>query len=138
MGKLGYLSPEQCFGDPIDQRSDLFSMGTVLAEGLLGRRMFEQGGKESEHDVMRRIGEGPRPNFRALQPDLPVGLAQLLERALSIKPARRFQNAEAFRAGLADFLNPNVGNVLAIAALLRLLFKAEFEDSRLPGSPLRF
>ncbi|MCC6809473.1 MAG: serine/threonine protein kinase [Deltaproteobacteria bacterium] len=138
MGKLGYLSPEQCFGEPVDQRSDLFSMTIVMAEALTGRRLFAPQGQESDQDVMRRIGEGARPDFRALNPDIPPGIAWVLNTGLAHAAHKRFANAQAMRAAIAPFLQPEVGNPLAIAAMLRHMFKEEFEGSRLSGSPLTF
>jgi serine/threonine-protein kinase len=138
MGKLGYLSPEQCFGEPVDQRSDLFSMTIVLAEALTGRRLFAPEGKETDRDVMRRIGEGARPDFRKLNPDIPPGIAWVLNTGLAHAPSKRFANANAMRAAIAPFLQPEVGNPLAIAAMLRHMFKDEFAATRLEGTPLLF
>lgn len=138
MGKLGYLSPEQCFGEPVDQRSDLFSMTIVLAEALTGQRVFIATQGESDQEVMRRIGEGPRPDFQTLNPSLPDAACTMLRRGLSHLATKRFSNAEDMREAIAQFLQPDIGNQLAIAALLRLLFKREFRATRLRGSPLAF
>ncbi len=138
MGKLGYLSPEQCFGEPVDQRSDLFSMTVILAEALCGRRIFVREGDENDRDVMRRIGEGTRPDFRALNSALPEGLCAVLRHGLSHLPAKRYATAEEFRQALAPFLEPDIGNHLALAASLRLLFKREFDETRLKGTTLSF
>lgn len=134
MGKLGYLSPEQCFGEPVDQRSDLFSMAIVLGEGLSGQRLFTHQPGETDQDVMRRIGEGARPDFARLDP----GLRYVLKKGLEHRSDKRFQTVTEMRNAISPFLNPDIGNTLAIAALLRLLFKVEFEETRLPGSPLTF
>jgi serine/threonine protein kinase len=138
MGKLGYLSPEQCFGEPVDQRSDIFSMTVVMAEALIGKRLFAPEGQESDHDVMRRIGEGARPDFRSLNPEIPPGIAWVLNTGLAHAPPKRFATAQAMRAAIAPFLQPEVGNPLAIAAMLRHMFKDEFDGTRLVGSPLAF
>ena len=138
MGKLGYLSPEQCFGEPVDQRSDLFSMTVVMAEALTGHRVFVAKSGETDQEVMRRIGEGPRPDFQALNPDLSEAACAMLRRGLSHLATKRFSSAEDMREAIAQFLQPDVGNQLAIAALLRLLFKREFRSTRLRGSPLAF
>jgi eukaryotic-like serine/threonine-protein kinase len=138
MGKLGYLSPEQCFGEPVDRRSDVFAMTVCLAEALTGQRVFVAHDGESDQDVMRRIGEGPRPNFAALNPGLPHELVVALNTGLAHLPEKRFESSEAMRAALAPFLEPDIGNPLAIAAILRLLFRKEFKATRLKGSPLAF
>jgi serine/threonine-protein kinase len=138
MGKLGYLSPEQVFGEPVDQRSDLFAMTVVLAEALIGKRLFAPVAEETDQEVMRRIGEGARPDFRALNPDIPPGISWVLQTGLQHDPKKRFASAQAMRNAIAPFLQPEVGNQLAIAAMLRHMFREEFEASRLVGSPLQF
>src|SRR6185295_12697247 len=62
-GKIAYLSPEQCRARPLDRRSDLFSLGIVLWELLVGERLF-QGGSDYEH--MERIikTDAPLPSSR--------------------------------------------------------------------------
>lgn len=138
MGKLGYLSPEQVFGEPVDQRCDLFSMTVVMAEALIGKRLFAPEAGEKDQDVMRRIGEGARPDFRALNPEIPPGIAWVLTTGLAHDPKKRFISAQAMRNAIAPFLQADVGNELAIAAMLRHMFKDEFDASRLTGSTLSF
>src|SRR5262249_50451282 len=64
-GKLPYMSPEQCQGEPIDRRSDVFSLAVVLWEMTVGERLFGAGAA-SEFDTMKAIVErdAPRPSAR--------------------------------------------------------------------------
>lgn len=122
MGKLGYLSPEQCFGEPVDRRTDLFAMTIVLAEVVMGQRLFAAAPGEDNESVMRRIGEGPRPNFRALRKDLPDKLEAVMKKGLAHRAEDRFQTAAEMRAALRPYLDPQLANPSALALFMHELF----------------
>jgi eukaryotic-like serine/threonine-protein kinase len=89
MGTAGYMSPEQVRGEPVDARSDIFSLGCVLYEMITGRRAFEgPSAVETMHAVLR---EEP-PEF-APDTALPSALAPIVRRCLEKLPAQRFQSA---------------------------------------------
>lgn len=89
-GKLGYLAPEQCLGQPVDRRTDVFALGIVLYETLTGRRLYH-GGKDM--DVMRRIvHEEPLPPS-LINPDVDANLGEIALRALRKEPGHRYQSA---------------------------------------------
>lgn len=123
MGKLGYLSPEQCFGEPVDRRTDVFAMTIVLAEVLLRQRLFAAGPGEDNESVMRRIGEGPRPNFRKLRADLPANLEHVLQKGLAHHPRDRYQDATELRAAITPYLDPSSANLSALALFMHELFE---------------
>lgn len=100
-GKLVYMSPEQSFGEQIDQRSDLFSAGVVLYESLTGRSLYVESNPIHLIQMVRKA-EIPPPS--ALRPDLDSGLDGLLMRALHRTPAGRFQSAREFGAVLDEEL----------------------------------
>lgn len=91
-GKISYMSPEQCRGEELDRRSDIFALGIVLYEVTTTMRLFRKG-KDSDFLVMQRIvsGEVPRPRERIS--DYPEELEQVVMRALAIKPTDRYQTA---------------------------------------------
>ncbi len=95
IGTLSYMSPEQCMGEEVDARSDLFSAASVLYEMLSGSRAFT-GGSSAEL-TYRLINENP-PDIAGLAD----GLQAVLRRALAKVPAQRFSStlemAEALRA----------------------------------------
>jgi len=87
LGTPGYMSPEQVRGEPLDARSDLFSLGSVLHELLSGTRAFPGASViESGYAILHH---DPAP----LPAELPVPAAQLVHRCLEKDPARRFQSA---------------------------------------------
>ncbi|MGE4190300.1 MAG: protein kinase, partial [Thermoanaerobaculia bacterium] len=89
-GKLQYMSPEQAWGRPVDARSDLFSLGSLLFEMLTGRRLFSG---ESEMSVLDAVREGRIQAPRDLDPRLPLEVNALVLKALARDPDDRFQTA---------------------------------------------
>jgi serine/threonine protein kinase len=86
-----FMSPEQAEGRPIDQRTDLFSLGSVLYLMCTGRQPFLA---DSPLAVMRRVcDDTPRP-IRELNPDIPEWLVAIVNRLLRKDPAARFQTAQ--------------------------------------------
>jgi len=99
LGTVGYMSPEQALGRPVDERSDLFSFGAVLYEMVTGRKPFGSG---HQHEVIARlVTEHPEPvsNLRA---DVPEAMKQVIERCLEKDRSRRFASARETLAALRD------------------------------------
>ena len=97
LGTPRYMSPEQVAGQPVDQRSDIFSLGIVLYEMLTGAKLF--GGEEVTqimHNVTYQEAEPPT----RLKPELPAMLDFVLARALKKDPAVRYQDADEMAADL--------------------------------------
>ncbi|MBK6690048.1 MAG: serine/threonine protein kinase [Deltaproteobacteria bacterium] len=85
-GKIGYFSPEQVQRQPIDRRSDLFSVGVILWELATHRRLF-LGGDLIE--ALVRVAKADAPNPRRFAPDVPEPVAAVIGRALCRDPAGR-------------------------------------------------
>lgn len=98
-GTVGYMSPEQVRGQPLDSRSDLFSLGVVLWELCTGERLFEG----RPWDVMQRIAEGSIPPPRARRPDLPVELERIVVKMLAQTPDQRYARAAELHGELSRF-----------------------------------
>ncbi|HEY8086847.1 MAG TPA: serine/threonine-protein kinase, partial [Polyangiaceae bacterium] len=98
-GKLGYMSPEQVVGRELDARSDLFTLGIVLAEMLILRPLFS-GGKEL--DVLLRIRDADLGAIDRAGQRVPDDVRAVLFRALSRDPALRWPSAGAFADALED------------------------------------
>ena len=96
MGTPSYMSPEQIEAQPVDGRSDQFSLAVMAYELLTGVRPFVG---QSMATVAHLIVYGPRPSARAANAALPPGADQVLERALSRFPAERFPNCTEFARG---------------------------------------
>ncbi len=91
-GKASYMSPEQCLGDPVDLRADVFALGVVLYELTTGRRCF-QGNSDFERMLAVVRGGYVPPSVHVS--DFPAALEQVIRTALSIDPAHRFASAAA-------------------------------------------
>jgi hypothetical protein len=96
MGTPHYMSPEQVRGQKADARSDVFSLGSVFYELLSSHRPFEA---ESVHGVLLQILDHEPEPMRKWEPEVPAGLVELVERALSKEAAKRYADAgEMLRA----------------------------------------
>ena len=89
-GKIAYLSPEQSVGDPVDRRSDLFSLGIVLWEMLTGARLYQ---RPSDLLTMTAIVHEPPPPPSSRRPELTREVDDLVLRLLAPRAADRFQTA---------------------------------------------
>jgi serine/threonine protein kinase len=96
-GKVGYMSPEQARGEPVDARSDLFSLGVVLYEVLVGERLFVGDLMSSASQIYAQPIQPPSKK----RPEIPGELDAVILKALSLDPAGRFQNAEEFQEALS-------------------------------------
>lgn len=91
-GKVGYMSPEQCRGIPVDRRSDVFSLGVLLYELTTLHRPFYE---DNHFAALNRIVQGEYERPSALVPDYSPGLEQIVMQALDPDPARRYPTARA-------------------------------------------
>lgn len=96
-GKVGYMSPEQVMGIEVDPRSDLFTVGIILAEMLLARPLFSG---QNEFDILTQIHEADISTLRKHGADLPTAVLDTLTQALAKAPADRFTTARDFAASL--------------------------------------
>jgi hypothetical protein len=97
-GTPHYLSPEQANGDPIDHRSDLFSLGSVLYFMATGRLPFRA---ERAMAVLNRIcNETHRPVWE-INPEIPDGLCDVIDQLLGINPRSRFSGAAQVQTALS-------------------------------------
>ena len=96
-GKLAYMSPEQARGDELDRRSDVFAMGVVIWETLVGRRLFKA---ETEAGTLQRILVEPVRKPSEMLSTIPRIYDDVVLRALDRDTRSRFQSA----ADLADAL----------------------------------
>jgi galactose mutarotase-like enzyme len=89
-GTPQYMSPEQARGEAIDQRSDLFSPGSVLYAMCAGRAPFRA---ETSYGMLRRVtDEEPRP-IREINPEIPDWLCEIVAKLMAKQPEDRFQSA---------------------------------------------
>ena len=99
-GKISYMSPEQCIGQPADRRSDVFALGVVLWELYCVRRLFKG---SSEFLTMSAIVQGNIPKPSIYRPDIPPVLEAIIMKALARHPHERYQSADELRIALQAF-----------------------------------
>jgi serine/threonine protein kinase/tetratricopeptide (TPR) repeat protein len=104
-GSVGYMSPEQTTGKVVDQRTDVWALGIVMAEMLTRRNPFQR--DSAAATVFAILNEAPLP-----MDEVPVDLLRIIYRALSKEPATRYQNCRDLLADLQAFrshLDPAAG-----------------------------
>ena len=98
-GTPSYMSPEQAEGRPVDQRTDIFSLGVLLYEMACGSRPFT--GDSSMAVISSILKDAPRP-VAEVRPDLPPEVDRIVRRCLAKDPTRRYQSALDLRNDLED------------------------------------
>ena len=109
-GKPLYMSPEQATAERIDRRSDIFSMGLILYEALMGRRAFDQ---KDDTKTMESIVNDPLPR----PPQIPQEFWDVIARALEKSPEKRYRTALEMAQALREVAEPlrdqELGSLLA-------------------------
>ena len=90
-GTPQYMSPEQASGEPVDSRSDLFSLGSVLYTMCTGRPPFRA---ETSFGVLRRITDVEPREIQEINPAIPVWLCNIIKKLMVKRSADRYQSAE--------------------------------------------
>jgi hypothetical protein len=103
-GTPHYMSPEQSRGEAVDQRSDLFSLGSVLYVMCTGRAPFRASGSMA---VLKRVCDEPAPPLREANPQIPDWLAAIVDKLHAKNPADRFQSA----AEVAELLGKHLAHL---------------------------
>jgi serine/threonine protein kinase len=96
-GKIGYMSPEQAKSEPLDHRSDLYSLAVCMYEILTGERLFVHAGITTSAD---EIYSQPVPQISRKVPGLTPDLDAVMQKALALAPEQRFQTAGEFQEAL--------------------------------------
>jgi serine/threonine protein kinase len=97
VGTPTFMSPEQVLGQPIDSRSDIYSLAIMVYQMLSGALPFD--GESAQTMIMKRLHEPPRP-LQAAAPFLTADIEQAVMRGLEREPARRITDVEQFAAAL--------------------------------------
>jgi serine/threonine protein kinase len=99
-GKASYMSPEQVRGEPVDYRSDIFSLGIILYELTLCQRLY----RGAPEVIMRKIVDEMVTPPTAINRDYPPTLELIVMKALEKRPEDRYQSAEEMSHDLEEFL----------------------------------
>jgi serine/threonine protein kinase len=100
LGTVGYMSPEQCWGNAVDQRTDIYSLGCIMYETLTGRPPFVA--STALACVAKQLNEDP-PTFAQSAPDVQISkqLESIVMKCLRKDPDRRFQSMQELQQALS-------------------------------------
>ena len=114
VGTVAYMAPEQARGEAVDQRADLYALGLIVSDMLLGPRP-RPSGEHAFEDLQRRMKEPP-PALRSVDPQIPEALERIVSRCVQPDPTARFQTTAELVAAL-DRLDGN-GKLLPLVRRL--------------------
>ena len=135
-GKIGYMSPEQCRGEDVCRRSDIFSLGIVLYEATTGARAFYA---PNDFAAMAKIARADYIVPSELDASYPVELERIIARALAKDPDDRYATAEAMQLDLEAFAEAD-GHALStieLSAHMRRAFGEQPHPQTLPTTPIQ-
>ncbi len=133
-GKHAYMSPEQARGEPLDHRSDVFGLGTVLYELLTQTRLFK---RDTEFATLKAVVGAKIVPPSELVPDVPKALDAIVFKALARKREERFSTAGELQLALEEFLMQHKlqSTPAHLAAFMRDLYAEELEEERFAAEP---
>lgn len=116
-GKMGYMAPEQCRGGDVDRRCDLFSLGIVMWELLVGERLFK---RATDFESMEAVVKEDTPAPSSLRPDVPPALDAIVGKLLAKSPLDRYQTADELLDAL-EHAATATGFGISVAAVRRYI-----------------
>lgn len=101
LGTPNYMSPEQAAGKPVDARTDIYSLGAVMYEMLVGRKPFHS---ENAEKLLQLIAYKAPPAPHELDARIPMALSQIVMKAMSKRPEKRYETAERMALDIKRYL----------------------------------
>ncbi len=125
-GKFGYMSPEQCRGDQLDRRSDVFAIAVVLFEMTTGERLYTG---TSDYEILKKIVEQDAPKPSKFDRRFPPELERIVLRGLDRDPRRRYASALEMQLDLDRFARELgvLSSPTALARYMANLYRDEIE-----------
>jgi tetratricopeptide (TPR) repeat protein len=105
VGTVAYMAPEQAKGEAVDQRADIYALGLIMSDMLLGPRPRAGSTETSFEDLQRRM-QAPPPPLRSINPEIPEAIDRIVSRSVQPDPTSRFQTTAELVAEL-DRLDAN-------------------------------
>ncbi len=128
-GKVKYMSPEQAMGRQLNNRSDLFSLGTLLYEMLALQAPFTA---QTEIELLFAVRDARKRPLRELRPNIHPELERIIDKAMERQEKKRWENGQEFAEALATFLQyhyPNT-NQSTLHRVMNTMFAREIEKER--------
>ncbi len=128
-GKFGYMSPEQVRGLPLDRRSDIFAIGTMLYECLTGDRLFQG---ETDFSTLEKVRNVDIKRPREINPNIPEAVERVIMKALAKDVDERYQWCSEMLADLQQFLMSQdvVFTAKSLSGWLKEVFASEIDRER--------
>ena len=128
-GKLSYMSPEQCLGQQLDHRSDVFSLGVVLYEWVSGYKLFTG---ENEMAILKSIVDGKIYPPSYFKEDVPEAVERILLKALEKDREKRYQSGWDMQLDIDTFLGSYefTPSNIHLSNFIKQLFEDELEAER--------
>jgi len=128
-GKFGYMSPEQVRGLPLDRRSDIFALGTMLYECLTGERLFQG---ETDFSTLEKVRNVDIQPPRAVNPAIPEQVEKVILKALAKDVDDRYQWCSEMLADLQQYLMGQdvVFTAKSLSGWLKEIFAQEIDRER--------
>jgi len=130
LGSPYYMPPEQMRAEPVDERSDIWSLGAILFEMLTARPPFLG---ETLPEVYAAVLSQSAPAIDTLRPGIPTGLDDIVQRCLDKDPAQRFCDVADLAEALAPFGGPT--SAQSVERITRILTNPELRRSRSSNAP---
>lgn len=124
-GKVGYMAPEQAKGERVDRRADIFSVGVMLWEAAVGRRLWKG---LNEVQVLHQLLSGEIPSPRSMRPDISTKLESIIMKALAVDRNHRHGSAAELQAELEELMDS--GNERSTLREVGRLVSSTFEEER--------
>src|SRR5262245_32948502 len=128
-GKFGYMSPEQVRGLPLDRRSDIFALGTMLYECLTSERLFQG---ETDFSTLEKVRNVDIQRPREINPNIPEAVERVILKALAKDVDDRYQWCNEMLADLQQYLMSQdvVFTAKSLSSWLKEVFAQEIERER--------
>jgi serine/threonine protein kinase len=128
-GKFSYMSPEQCLGQSLDRRTDVFALGIVLFELCTARRLFKRG---TTYETYTAISNADVPAPRTLNTKIDPAVEAVIVRALQKNPDHRYPTADALQDALEDAMRKAGLRGLPndLKKFMEATFRAEEQEQR--------
>ena len=130
LGSPYYMPPEQMRAEPVDERSDIWSLGAILFEMLTARPPFLG---ETLPEVYAAVLGQPAPSIESLRPGVPAGLDDIVQRCLDKDAAQRFCDVADLAEALAPFGGP--ASATSVERITRILTNPDLFRGRPSGTP---
>ncbi len=133
-GKLLYMSPEQAEGKPLDGRSDIFSLGSVLYEALTGKKLFAG---DSELSILKNVRQAKFSRLRDVNPKVPERLEKIILKILSKDLGERYDRAKSLENEFKTYLKEEKIHINEsdVADYIRLIYDKDVERLKRFGRP---